>query len=51
MNEFSSPSDSGLLKVNYEDDQSPLSKALKKKRERLAETRLGLENEDERREG
>ena len=45
MNEFASTENSGLLKDNYGD--SPLAQALKKKREKLAQTKIGLETEDE----
>jgi hypothetical protein len=48
MNEFASTTNSGTLKVNYEDkpesqmnDASPLQAALKKKREKLYENRMG----------
>lgn len=44
MNETASTQNSGLLKPSY--GQSPMQKALKKKREKLAETKLGLEPEE-----
>lgn len=42
MNQFGSTVDSGLIKLNYDSGLSPLQEALKKKRQRLAETKLGL---------
>lgn len=48
MNNFTSTENTGLLKISYDGDKkSPLQKALKRKRERLAETKLGLVPEDE----
>lgn len=41
MNEFNSISnDQGLLKQDYEGAQSPISAALKRKREKLKKTKL-----------
>lgn len=45
MNGFSSTQDSGLLKKNY--DSSGVSEVLKRKREKLAQTRIGLEPSDD----
>lgn len=42
MNETASTANSGILKSSY-DTMSPMQQALKKKREKLAETKLGLE--------
>ena len=47
MNDFSSIENSGLLKPDYEPGQSAMSKALKRKRDRLAETMIGLEPDEE----
>lgn len=48
MNEFASTENSGLLKDAYPDDgKSALQKALSKKRKKLAETRINLENKEE----
>ena len=46
MNQFASTKDIGLLKDSY-GESSPLQDALKRKRERLAETRIGLVSNDD----
>lgn len=49
MNEIASIQSSGILKPDY--GMSPTQEALKKKREKLAETKLGLEPEDKKNAG
>lgn len=45
MNEFSSMQNSGLLKPSYDDDAT--YEALKKRREKMAATKLGLIKDDD----
>jgi hypothetical protein len=47
MNEFASTQDTGLLKDAYPEDSSPIQEALKKKRKKLAETKIGLSDTTE----
>lgn len=48
MNEFSNTTNSGLLKIDYDDDddkdKSAVGESLSKKRRKLSDTLLGPEN-------
>lgn len=46
MNQYADVQNSGLLKDYYSDDKERLMEALKKKREKLADTKFGRESED-----
>jgi hypothetical protein len=47
MNQYTEAQNSGLLKDYYPDEDDALLAALKKKRERLAETKLGLQGDQD----